>query len=342
MPQQHFERLRGKAVLLTGASGFVGHHLAAFLLQQGIELTCPIRGHHLPAVISEKLSGANIVHVQSIDGGTDWSTHLSHIDCIVHCAARVHVMHETAADPIKLFRQINVEATLQLAQQAADAGVKRFVFLSSVKVNGEFTELGQPFTEQQTPHPQDAYAQSKYEAENGLRRIAEQSNMEVVIIRPPLIYGPGVAANFASLMRAAKKAIPLPLASIHNLRSFIYINNLTHFIAHCMQHPQAANQTFLISDGTDMSTPGLLIRAAAAFGKKARLLPCPAGLLTSLAFLLGKKAAVDRLTQCLQVDIGKATQLLQWSAPYTVEQGLLATAIAMNANDDLPHAQKII
>ena len=332
--------LSNKTILLTGASGFVGRHLATYLLQQGTVLRCPLRQIIEANNQTDELAGAIIFPIGNLDDRTDWHQALQGVDIVIHCAGRVHVMHETAADPLSLFRQVNVDATLHLAEQAALAGVKQFIFLSSIKVNGEETALGQPFSENQPAAPQDAYAQSKYEAELGLFAIAKRTGMHVTIIRPPLIYGAGVGANFRSLMRVLKKGLPLPLASVHNLRSFVYVGNLVDFIARCIDHPSASNQLFLISDGFDMSTPGLLQRGARAFGKKARLLPCPPWLLTTIASLLGRRAAADRVCQCLQVNIQKARTLLNWSAPFTVEQGLQATALAMIADDHLNDAKK--
>lgn len=340
MYSSHSASISNKTILLTGASGFVGGHLAASLLQQGATLHCPLRQVTFSTAAGNKLAGAALFPIDHIDAQTNWRASLNEVDVVIHCAARVHVMHETATDPLSLFRQVNVDATLRLAEQAAQAGVQQFIFLSSIKVNGEATTLGQAFSEELSAAPQDAYAQSKHEAELGLMRIAETTGMCVTIIRPPLIYGPGVGANFRSLMRAAQRGLPLPLASVHNLRSFVYIGNLIDFVLRCVTHPHARNQLFLISDGMDMSTPGLILRAARAFGKPARLLPCPPWLLSAAASLLGRRAAVDRLCQCLQVDIQKARTLLNWSAPFTVEQGLEATAMSMITDAHINHVKK--
>lgn len=247
---------------------------------------------------------------------------MSGISTIIHLAARVHVMHDTAADPLAAFREVNVDTTLQLASQAAAAGVRRFVFVSSVKVNGESTAIGRAFAETDAPAPQDAYALSKWEAEQGLRQIAASTGMEVVIIRPPLVYGPGVKANFAALMRAVQRGVPLPLGAVRNLRSLVGLDNLVDFIITCAHHPAAANQTFLVSDGADISTPDLVRAMARAAARPARLLSVPVGVLASLASLLGKRAAVDRLCSSLQLDISKAHELLQWTPPVTLEEGL--------------------
>ena len=247
---------------------------------------------------------------------------LGGLAAVVHCAARVHVMHDTEADPLSAFRAVNVQGTLNLARQAAGAGVKRFVFISSVKVNGESTELGHAFTEGDVPNPQDAYGLSKHEAEQGLRQIAADTDMEVVIVRPPLVYGPGVKANFAALMRAVQHGWPVPLGAVHNKRSLVALDNLVDFIITCLTHPQAANQTFLVSDGHDVSTPELVRGMAMAAGVPARLLPVPVWALQAGATLLGKSDAVQRLCGNLQVDTSKARDLLGWVPIVPVQEGL--------------------
>ena len=244
------------------------------------------------------------------------------VSAVIHLAARVHVMHDTSADPLTAFRAVNVDGTLNLARQSAAAGVKRFVFVSSVKVNGESTQPGPAFAEADTASPQDAYGQSKYEAEQGLRQLGVDTGMELVIIRPPLVYGPGVKANFAALMRAVKRGWPLPLGAVHNQRSLVALDNLVDFIITCITHPQAANQTFLVSDGQDLSTTELVRGMAQAAGVPARLLPVPVWALQAGASLLGKGAAVQRLCGNLQVDISKARSLLGWVPPVSVQEGL--------------------
>ena len=256
-----------------------------------------------------------------LNSSTDWSIALEGVSVLVHNAARVHVMNNTAAGPLVEFRAVNVDGTLNLARQAAAAGVKRFVFVSSVKVNGESTLPGRAFTEADAPNPQDAYGQSKHEAEQGLRQISADTGMEVVIIRPPLVYGPGVKANFAALMRAVQRAWPLPLGAVHNQRSLVALDNLVDFIITCITHPQAANQTFLASDGHDLSTTELVRGMARAAGVPARLLPVPVLALQLGATLLGKGVAVQRLCGNLQVDIFKARSLLGWLPPVSVEEG---------------------
>lgn len=277
--------------------------------------------------------GVHIFPVGGLTADVNWGHALAGVEVIVHLAARVHVMHDTEADPLTAFRAVNVEGTLNLARQAAAAGVKRFVFISSVKVNGESTLSGRAFTEIDVPNPQDAYGQSKHEAEQGLRQLAADTGMEVVIIRPPLVYGPGVKANFAALMRAVQRGWPLPLGAVHNRRSLVALDNLVDFIVTCVTHPQAANQTFLVSDGQDLSTTELVRGMAQAAGVPAHLLLVPVWALQAGATLLGKGDAVQRLCGNLQVDIAKARLLLGWVPPVSVEEGLRRANSRINNNE---------
>jgi nucleoside-diphosphate-sugar epimerase len=240
----------------------------------------------------------------------------------VHLAARVHVMDDQASDPLAEFRRVNVQGTLRLAQQAAQAGVRRFVYISSIKALGEATLVDQPFTEESPAHPSDAYGISKLEAELGLRDLALQTGLEVVIIRPPLVYGPGVKANFAALMRAVQRGVPLPLGAVHNKRSLVSLDNLVDIIVTCLAHPNAANQTFMVSDGLDLSTTALILALAQGAGVNAHLLPAPVWALKAAASLLGKGDAMQRLCGNLQIDITKALTLLHWTPPVTVFEGL--------------------
>lgn len=304
-------------VLIIGGLGLVGSALAAYVLVQGLIVRVSTR--QIPASLDSRLE---CVQTKDLGSSIDWSSALQGVDVVVHCAARVHIMDETTADPLAAFRAVNVHGTLHLAQQAAAAGVKRFVFISSVKVNGECTQTGQAFTETDAPEPQDAYGLSKHEAEQGLRQLAAATGMEVVIIRPPLVYGPGVKANFAALMRAVQRGWPLPLGAVHNQRSLVALDNLVDFITTCISHPQAANQTFLVSDGHDLSTAELVRGLAHAAGVSARLLPVPVWALHAGAALLGKGAAVQRLCGNLQLDISKANKLLGWVPPVSVDEGL--------------------
>ena len=295
-------------LLLTGASGFVGTRLATAL---------SARGHTVRA------SRLRLDHPAPID----WSTELSGCRAVVHLAARVHVMNETAADPLQNFRAVNTVGTIELARQAAAAGVRRFVFVSSIKVNGEATAPGRPFRHDDAPRPLDPYGVSKAEAEAGLREISAATGMQVAIVRPPLIYGPGVRANFGALLSAVRRGIPLPLGAVtHNRRSLLALDNLVDLLLLCIDHPGAANQTFLASDGEDLSTADLLRRIGQALGRPARLLPVPPVLLQAGAGLLGRSAVAQRLLGNLQLDIAHTRATLGWTPPLTVAQGLLRAA----------------
>lgn len=305
-------------VAITGATGLVGRALVSNLVPLGqFEVLALTRSSTAPQV-----GGAKYLFVENLLVQTQWQNKLLDVHILVHSAARVHVMRDITNDPLTSFRAVNAEGTLNLARQAAAAGVKRFVFISSVKVNGESTQVERSLTEADAPNPQDAYGQSKHEAEQGLRQIAADTGMEVVIIRPPLVYGPGVKANFAALMRAVQRGWPLPLGAVHNQRSLVALDNLVDFIVTCITHPQAANQTFLVSDGQDLSTTELVRGMAQAAGVPSRLLPVPVWALQAGASLLGKGDAVQRLCGNLQVDISKARSLLGWVPPVSVEEGL--------------------
>ena len=303
-------------VLVTGGTGFVGHALLDVLASdKQFHITCAIRGDVTPD------ASVQCVRVGNLDAHTDWSAALSGTHSVVHLAARVHVMHETARDPLEDFRRVNVDGTRALARQAAAAGVRRFVFLSSIKVNGE----AGMFSEHDTPDPRDAYGVSKLEAERALQEVGAASGMEVVIIRPPLVYGHGVRANFRTLIRLVARGIPLPLGAIHNQRSFVAVQNLASFIRTCLTHPGAANQTFLISDGHDLSTTELLQKIARALGKPARLIAVPAGLLQFGAVLIGRRAVAQRLLGSLQLDVAKARETLGWTPAVSIDDALRAT-----------------
>lgn len=308
-------------ILVTGATGLVGSSLVVRLVRDGVEIRACVRRDN-----AELPKGVQVVRVGNLTAEADWSHALSGVDVVVHAAARVHVMQDAAADPLQAFRRVNVQGTLQLARQAAAAGVRRFVFISSIKVNGEATQPGHPFTADDAPAPLDAYGISKMEAEQGLREISAQTGMELVIIRPPLVYGPGVRANFHAMMRWLARGMPLPLGAIHNLRSLVALDNLVDLLVTCIHHPAAANQTFLVSDGEDLSTSQLLRRMGQALGKPARLIPVPPELLKLGAALLGKPAVAQRLCGSLQVDISKTRQLLGWRPPVSVDAGLKKAA----------------
>lgn len=311
-------------ILVTGASGFVGSALVKRLTADR---------NSVGVVIAVRRSGVAVPNgVKSIQVGdllpiTDWGTSLQGISTVVHCAARVHVMNDMSSDSLSKFRRVNVEGTANLARKAASAGVRRFVFLSSIKVNGEFTQEGRPFTADDAPAPEDPYSVSKHEAEQALRRIAAETGMEVVIIRPPLVYGPGVKANFESMLRWLARGVPLPLAAVsENRRSLVALENLVDLIMTCLSHPAAANQTFLVSDGDDLSTASLLRRMGAALGHPARLFYVPPSLLKLGAQVVNKPGIYQRLCGSLQLDITKTRRLLDWSPPVSVDEGLRRAA----------------
>jgi len=301
-------------ILLTGATGFLGSRLIKNLhAKKDVFLTAAVRR-------SAQISADRILEVQTLDANTDWSAVLTNQQVLIHTAARAHIMKDEVADPLAEYRRVNVDGTLNLARQAATAGVKRFIFISSIGVNGNTNT--RPFTEDDTPKPAELYAQSKWEAEQGLWKIQRETGMELVIIRPPLVYGPNAPGNFGSLMCWIEKGVPLPLGAIHNKRSLVAVDNLLDLIITCIDHTAAANQVFLAGDGQDLSTTELLRCVAKAAGKPSRLIPIPSSLLMFAATLLGKKDVAQRLLGSLQVDITKARDLLGWEPPISVEEGL--------------------
>lgn len=308
-------------ILITGADGFVGAALCDRLRNEVIPLRGVVRRLKPPLD-----SDQNMAAVGDISARTDWSSALQDVTEVVHLAARMHLMNESSPDLISEFRRVNVEGTASLARKAAAHGVRRFVFLSSIKVNGELTGAGQPFTATDAPSPEDPYGVSKCEAEQMLWQIATETGMEVVVLRPPLVYGPGVKGNFIRLMRVIDKQLPLPLGAIQNQRSLIYLDNLVDAIRVCLTHPKAAGKTFLVSDGEDVSTPELIRRVAAALGRRPLLLPIPVSWMKWAGAFLGKRAAVDRLLGSLCVDMIPLREELGWNPPYTMQAGLEATA----------------
>lgn len=317
------------AVLATGADGYVGRALCTHLRQQGYAVRQAVRSlktQRAPAatpLIDDELR--DTVAVGDLSGAVAWEPALRDVDAVIHLAARTHVLHDRAADPLAEYRRINVDATRRLATAAAEAGVRRFVFLSSIKVNGEQT-FDRPYTEDDAPRPEDAYGISKWEAEQALHEIAARTGLDVVILRPPLVYGPGVKANFLRLMQLVARGVPLPLGAIDNRRSMVYLGNLVDAILTCLEAPAARGRTYLVSDGTDLSTPDLVRGIATALGVPARLLRCPVPLLKAAGTLTGRSAQVARLAGSLQIDSSRLRDELGWRPPHTVAAGLAATA----------------
>jgi nucleoside-diphosphate-sugar epimerase len=305
-----------RRALVTGATGFVGIALCDVLRQQNWDVRRALRTGSSLASIDDAMVG-------DIGPATDWRAALRDVDVVIHLAARTHVMRDTAADPLAAYRRLNVEGTQTLADAAQAAGVRRFIFLSSIKVNGEATTL-RPFTENDAPQPEDAYGVSKWEAELALGAAA--AGMETVVLRPPLLYGPGVKGNFLRLMLAIQRGIPLPLGSIHNHRSLLSLGNLVDAIMVCLDHPAAAGQTYLLADDKDPSTPELVRAISAALHKRARLIAFPPQLLKIAGAVTGKSAAVSRLLGSLQIDSSKIRGELGWQPRYALAEGLRQTA----------------
>lgn len=306
--------------LITGANGFVGKSLCAELLRQEQSVRAAVRQ------TSQLQQGIEVVAVGNIDENTDWLNALQGVDVVIHLAARVHVMSDTVADPLAEFRRVNTAGTEHLARCAAANGVKRLVYVSSIKVNGEATHGEDKLTEANVPAPQDPYGISKWEAEKALHQVADQTGLEVVIVRPPLVYGPGVRGNFAQMLGVVAKGIPLPFALINNRRSLIYVGNLAHALLTCATHPAAAGQTFLVCDGDDISTTDLLRQLAKGMDVPAHLFPCPPALLRLVGKLADKSQQLERLLGSLRVDGDKMRADLDWVPPYSLPQGLQATA----------------
>lgn len=312
-----------KRILVTGATGFVGRSLCSTLVEKGFQVRTSVRS--LLAGSESLPSQIELCLVKDIHASTDWKQALNQVDVVIHLAARVHIMRQQSDAEVARYQHLNVEGTLNLARQAAAAGVRRLVFLSSIKVNGEAT-YGSPFDAYSIPDPQDPYAISKHEAEKALLALMSETGMKITILRPPLVYGPGVKANFLGLMKVVDRGIPLPIESINNRRSLIYVENLAGALIVCAIHPKAAGQIYLVSDGEDVSTPQLIQKIAKALGCPNRVFPFPVSLLRFLAKIIGKSSMVDRLTQSLVVDSSKIREELGWKPPYTLEQGLAATA----------------
>lgn len=305
-------------VLVTGGTGFIGRNLCAFLKEKGYFVRAAIRSN------LRDVSGVDeFIQVGDINESTDWRQALARVDAVVHLAARVHIMHEVAADHLESFRKINVLGTEHLARMAAKAGVKRFIFISSIKVNGE--GAARPYTEDDHPEPQDAYGISKREAEDVLAGLAAETGLQIVILRLPLVYGPGVKANFKNLIKLASSSLPLPLKNINNRRSFLYLYNLVDVIITCISHPKAAGETFLVSDGQDVSTPDLIEMIACAMNKKTILFSFHPNILKALCKIIGKSEELEKFTGSLLIDSSKIRNLLRWKPPFTIEEGIRET-----------------
>lgn len=309
-------------VLVTGADGFVGRAVCPVLSDEGFAVRAAVRRAD---DVTARLPCEEVVAVGDIGSVTVPAEAFAGVDAVVHLAGRAHVLKETAEDPRAEFRRVNAFGTEHLARMAASAGARRFVYTSSIGVNGRTTH-GRAFDEEDPPSPHNAYAASKWEAERALRRVAAETGLEVVVLRPPLMYGPHVKANFLRLMKLVDRGLPLPLGSVHNRRSLLYVYNLAGAIAACIDRPEAAGETFLISDGEDVSTPELVRRIARALGRKSRLLPFPPRLMRAAARLAGKQAMVEQLLDPLVIDGGRIQHHLGWRPPYTMAEGLEETA----------------
>jgi nucleoside-diphosphate-sugar epimerase len=312
-------------LLITGASGFVGRALTLQAAARGLPLRVALRRPEidLPA-------GVEAARISALDADTEWGAALEGVAVVAHCAARAHVLGELSSDPLAEFRRVNVQGTLNLARQAIRAGVRRFIFISSIKVNGAETHL-KPFTADDVAAPSSPYALSKYEAESALRLLSKEAGLELVVIRPPLVYGPGAKGNFEAMIRWIERGIPLPLGAIHNKRSLVALDNLVDLVLLCLQHPAAPDQTFLVSDGEDLSTTELLQRLGQALRKPVRLIPVPSTLLKAAAFMAGKSDIAQKLVGSLQVDASYTRKLLNWSPPISVSEGLRRVAAANSA-----------
>jgi nucleoside-diphosphate-sugar epimerase len=310
-------------LLITGASGFIGRALTLQAVARGLPLRIALRRPDVD--LAARFETARI---SGLDADTEWGAALDGVAVVAHCAARAHVLREVSSDPLAEFRRVNVQGTLNLARQAIRAGVRRFIFISSIGVNGSETHL-EPFTADDVAAPSSPYAQSKYEAESGLRLLSKEAGLELVVIRPPLVYGPGAKGNFEIMIRWIERGIPLPLGAIHNKRSLVALDNLVDLVLLCLQHPAASNQTFLVSDGEDLSTTELLRRLGQALRKPVRLVPVPSMLLKAAAFIAGKSDIAQKLIGSLQVDSSHTRKLLNWSPPVSVSEGLSRVAAAI-------------
>lgn len=306
-------------ILVSGASGFVGRALCKEAKLRNLEVRAAMHNN------TQELDDVEAFVAGNIDASTKWTAALKGVDVIIHLAARAHVMKETSSDPLVEFRKVNVLGTENLARQAAECGVRRMVFVSSIGVNGTQSIAGIPFTEEDIPSPHNAYAQSKLEAEQSLIKVSEETGLEVVILRPPLVYGDAAKGNLAWLVKILQQGWPLPFASIKNLRSMIYLGNLVDALILCAQHPAAAGEVFLVRDGQDVSTPEFIRAVASALGVGARLFPFPPMLLHAAATMTGKKGVMPKLDGFLQINDGKIRERLGWAPPYTFQSGMANT-----------------
>lgn len=310
-------------VMVTGATGFVGRGLCPLLVEHAHEVVAISRGDLATNTSWQSSVNPRHVAVGEIGPETDWRHLLEGVQAVVHLAARVHVMRDDAADPLQLYRVVNRDSTANLAYQAALSGVRRFVFVSTIKVNGEGGE--RPYDETDSPAPEDAYAISKWEAEQQLAQIAKETSLEVVILRPPLVYGHGVGANFLRLIHAVERGWPLPLGRVANRRSLLFLGNLVDAIRLCLEHPAAAGKTYMVSDGEDVSSPELARRLASAMGRSERLLPLPISWFRFAGRMTGRRAEVDRLLGSLAIDSSLIRRELSWRPPYSLNEGLAVT-----------------
>ena len=316
-------------ILITGSTGFVGQKLCKKLISDNYSIREAVRSN------SEKQLGIKeIFNVGEIDKSTNWSASLQDIDCVIHCAARAHVMNENKLDTLATYRKVNVDGTRNLAEQCAKAGVKRLIFLSSIKVNGEKTKVSFSFRHDDNPKPEDAYGISKWEAELALQQVSKKYGIEIVIIRAPLVYGPNVKGNFLKLIDLAAHRIPLPISRVNNLRSFVSVENLIDLISCCIKHPAAAGKIFLVSDNKDMSTPELIKKIGKAMGKSQHFIPLPVFILRFLGAMIGKSPEIERLVSNLQVDCNNTFEVLGWRPPVNPEDTILKTIKwYLNQND---------
>jgi UDP-glucose 4-epimerase len=311
----------GLRVLITGPSGFVGQRTVAAFIEHGSYVRAAYRSDKRAR---QRRSGVDPYVVGDLDRGADWSGALAGIDVVVHLAARVHVMRDESSCPLAVYRRTNTEGTIRLANAAAAAGVRRLVFVSSIKVNGE-TSGGTPFSETNAPAPRDPYGMSKWEAEQALHRLSTERGLEVVVLRPPLMYGPGVRANFLRLLEGVSRGVPFPFGAVENRRSLLFVGNFADALLRCVEHPAAAGQTFLVSDGGAVSSAELVRVLAQALGRGPRLIRIPPSFLRAIGRLTGREEIILRVAGSLEVDSSKIRRLLHWAPPYTLEQGIRET-----------------